>query len=207
MFLYVALLVVQLNNPQQVIDIEMTPTEIAVFKRKVQSKSATIKSIKTDFTQKKKMEFLENDIISNGKMLLSAAGFLKWQYTNPNKYSIIFKSNQIYINDNGTKSTANVNQRLFKKISTLISGSIKGDIFNDAEFSYSFYKRGSNVVVKLTTKDKTMVKYIKNIELTFPKEEVLVSEVKLIEPSGDYTLISFKNRKINVPIDKAEFNH
>ena len=100
MFLYVALLVVQLNNPQQVIDIEMTPTEIAAFKRKVQSKSATIKSIKTDFTQKKKMEFLENDIISNGQMLLSAEGFLKWQYTNPNKYSIIFKSNQIYINDN-----------------------------------------------------------------------------------------------------------
>ncbi len=207
MFLYVALLVVQLNNPQQVIDLEMTPTEIAAFKRKVQSKSATIKSIKTDFTQKKKMEFLENDIISNGEMLLSAEGFLKWQYTNPNKYSIIFKSNQIYINDNGTKSTANVNQRLFKKISTLISGSIKGDIFNDAEFSYSFYKRGSNVVVKLITKHKTMVKYIKNIELTFPKEEVLVSEVKLIEPSGDYTLISFKNRKINVHIDKAEFNH
>ena len=41
MFLYVALLVVQLNNPQQVIDIEMNPTEIAVFKKKVQSKSTT----------------------------------------------------------------------------------------------------------------------------------------------------------------------
>ena len=185
----------------------MNPDQIAVFKEKVQSKSKTIKSIQTDFTQKKKMDFLENEITSKGQMMQSAEGFLKWQYTEPNMYSIIFKSNQIHINDNGKKSTKNVDQRRFKKISALVSGSIKGDMFSDAEFSYSFYKRGGDVVVKLITKEKTIMKYIKSIELTFPKEEVMVSEVKLIEPSGDYTLISFKNRKINVPIHKAAFNH
>jgi outer membrane lipoprotein carrier protein len=59
----------------------------------------------------------------------------------------------------------------------------------------------------MTAKDKTLKKYVQKIELTFPKSDAIVSDVKLIEPSGDYTLITFTNRKLNVPIDKKEFEH
>lgn len=207
MLFYTLLFVFQINNFVQVTETKMSAAEIAEFKQQVQTKSKNIKTITTDFNQNKKMAFLENDIASKGRMLLNAQGFLKWQYTEPNKYSIIFKNDKIYINDNGTKSTANVDQRLFKKISALISSSIKGDVFNDTEFVYDYYKKGNTILVKMTSKDKTLMKYIKNIELTFPKDDFLVSEVKLIEPSGDFTLITFKNRKINAPIENKEFDH
>lgn len=191
---------------QQIQQEEMSSEEISVFKEYIHNESKSITSVRTDFTQKKKMDFLEHDIVSKGQMLLNDQGFLKWQYTEPNVYSIVFKNNQIYINDNGNKSTANVDQRLFKKINTLISGSIKGNVFNDEEFTYNFFKNESEIIVKMLTKDKIMKKYIQNIELTFPKNKALVSDVKLIEPSGNYTLISFNNRKINVDIDKKEFD-
>ncbi len=184
---------------------KMTASEISSFKQLVQNQSKSISSIQTDFTQKKSMAFLENDVISKGRMLLNAEGNLKWQYTEPNKYSIIFKNDRIYINDNGNKTTPNVDQRLFKKISGLISSSIKGDVFNDAEFTYEYFKKGTDVLVKMTSKDKALAKYIQKIELTFPKNEALVSHVKLIEPSGDFTVISFTNRKLNAAIDKKEF--
>lgn len=186
---------------------KMTASEISSFKQLVQNQSKSISSIQTDFTQKKSMAFLENDVVSKGRMLLNAEGNLKWQYTEPNKYSIIFKNDRIYINDNGTKTTPNVDQRLFKKISGLISSSIKGDVFNDTEFTYEYFKKGSDVLVKMTSKDKALAKYIQKIELTFPKNEALVSHVKLIEPSGDFTVISFTNRKLNAVIDKKEFEH
>jgi outer membrane lipoprotein carrier protein len=186
---------------------KMTTAEIASFKQLVQNQAKSISSIQTDFTQKKSMAFLENDVISKGRMLLNAEGNLKWQYTEPNKYSIIFKNDRIYINDNGNKSTPSVDQRLFKKISALISSSIKGDVFNDAEFSYEYFKKGTDILVKMSSKDKTLAKYIQKIELIFPKNEALVSQVKLIEPSGDFTIISFTNRKLNAVIDKKEFEH
>lgn len=186
---------------------KMTASEISSFKQLVQNQSKSISSIQTDFTQKKSMAFLENDVVSKGRMLLNAEGNLKWQYTEPNKYSIIFKNDRIYINDNGTKTTPNVDQRLFKKISGLISSSIKGDVFNDTEFTYEYFKKGSDVLVKMTSKDKALAKYIQKIELTFPKNEALVSHVKLIEPSGDFTVISFTNRKLNAVIDNKEFEH
>jgi len=186
---------------------KMSPTEIADFKQMVQKQAKTITSIQTDFTQKKQMAFLENSIVSKGSMFLNQDGHLKWQYVEPNKYSIIFKNEKIYINDNGNKSTPQVDQKLFKKISSLIASSIQGNIFNDAEFNYAYFKKGSNNLVRMTSKDKTLAKYIKEIELTFPKNDALVSQVKLIEPSDDFTLIIFNNRKLNATIDKKEFDH
>jgi len=152
---------------------KMTTAEIASFKQLVQNQAKSISSIQTDFTQKKSMAFLENDVISKGRMLLNAEGNLKWQYTEPNKYSIIFKNDRIYINDNGNKSTPSVDQRLFNKISALISSSIKGDVFNDAEFSYEYFKKGTDILVKMSSKDKTLAKYIQKIELNFPEKRSL----------------------------------
>lgn len=186
---------------------ELSSSEATRFRTMVEDGTKNLKSIKTDFVQKKHMEFLTNDIESKGKMYLNAEGMLKWQYTEPNKYSIIFKNNKIFINDDGKKSTVDGDQKMFQKISKLISGSVKGDLFDDDEFTIRYFKKDDNVLVKLTPKNKEMKKYISKVVLTFPKNDPTVSQVKLVEPSGDYTLITFKNKQLNVPIDKSVFSH
>jgi outer membrane lipoprotein carrier protein len=188
-------------------ELKMSNVEITNFKERVSQKAKSIKTITTDFNQSKHLDFLENTIESKGQMLLNNQGFLKWQYFTPNKYSIIFKNNSVFIDDNGKKSTANVDQKLFNKISALIAGSIKGNIFNDNAFVYDFFKSEKKIIVKMKTVDTSVKKYISNIVLTFDENEALVDQVKLIEPSGDYTLIVFQNRKLNVTIDDKEFNN
>lgn len=188
-------------------EVELSSTESKKFRTMVEEETKDLKSIKTDFVQKKHMEFLTNDIESKGKMYLNAQGMLRWQYTEPNKYSIIFKNNKILIDDDGKKSTVDGDQKMFQKISKLISGSVRGNLFDDDEFDISYYKKGDNILVKLTPKNKEMTKYISKVILTFPKNDSTVSQVQLIEPSGDYTLIMFKDKQLNVPIDEKVFSH
>ncbi|RFC54919.1 outer membrane lipoprotein carrier protein LolA [Brumimicrobium aurantiacum] len=188
-------------------EVPLTETELKAFTTRIETETKKLTSLTTDFEQQKHLAFLSNDIQSYGKMFLRADGALKWSYTEPNKYSVIFKNNAIYINDNGKKSTVSGDQDMFKKINHLIAGSVSGKLFNDNDFSIRYFKVDNEIKVKLIPDNKTLKKYLTEVHLYFPQNEALVSKVKLIEPSGDYTLILFKNKKLNVKIDPNIFKH
>lgn len=186
---------------------KMTTSEVNAFKQKIEKETQSLKSIQTDFIQEKHLTFLSNNIESKGKMYLLADGTLKWAYSSPNQYSIIFKGNKIFINDNGKKSNVDGGNEVFGKISQLISGSVSGKLFNDAEFDLVCYKEGNEIVAHLTPNNNMLKKYIKKVYLYFPENESTVSKVRLIEPTEDYTLITFINKKLNANIDSSIFNH
>ncbi len=189
-------------------DKKMTTSEISQFKTTTEKETKSIKTIKTDFIQFKHLDFLEKDIESSGKMIFKSPSSLKWKYINPYQYSITFKNNKIHINDQGNKSTVNAgNNKMFERINKLIVGTVSGNMFDDKEFVIEYYKNKDYNIAKLTPKESALKKYIKHVYLYFPPNEAVVSKVKLIEPSDDYTLIIFKNKVVNVPIDDALFSN
>lgn len=189
-------------------DQKMSASEISQFKTTTEKATKTIKTVKTDFTQYKHLAFLEKDIESSGKMIFKTPSSLNWKYLNPYQYSIIFKNNKIYINDQGNKSTVNSgNSKMFERINKLIVGTVSGNMFDDKEFDIEYYKNKDFNIAKLTPKEASLKKYIKQVYLYFPPNESVVSKVKLIEPSDDYTLIIFKNKVLNATIDDASFSH
>lgn len=183
----------------------MNETEIAEFKQRVEKETQSISSIKTNFIQKKHMDFLAEDIVSKGKMLLNSENYLKWVYTSPEAYSIIFKNGLIYINDNGNKKEVNKHQ-IFKKINHIIASSVSGKLFNDPEFRVKFYKTTDHILVKSVPKNAGLKKYIAKVYLYFPKKgRATATNIKLVEPSGNYTFITFVNMQLNVKIEPAVF--
>ena len=119
---------------------KMSAQEIVKFKETIENKSKSIKSMKTDFVQLKHMDFLTKDIETSGKMFFKSPNMLNWQYTKPYQYSIIFKNNKVYINDQGNKSTVDAKSKIFEKINKLIVGSVSGNMFDDKEFEISYFK-------------------------------------------------------------------
>lgn len=187
---------------------KMTASEIANFKTIIEKESKTIKSIKTDFVQYKHMDFLSKDIETSGKMSFKTPNLLNWQYTKPYNYSIVFKNNKVYINDQGKKNTIDAgSSKIFEKINKMIVGSVSGNMFDDKEFTISYFKTKEFYITKLSPKIKEIQKYIKQIDLYFPVNDVTVSQVKLNEPSGDYTKIIFKNKMLNAKIDDSVFSN
>ena len=184
----------------------MTVAESKAFVTKISSESKEIKTLQSDFVQTKKMDFLDKNIVTQGKMSLKSPNTLSWKYTKPYQYSIIFKDNKIFINDQGKKSSVDAKSKTFAKINKLIVGSSNGKMFSDPEFDVAYFKNGNFNIAKFTPKSAQLLKYIKQIELQFPKNESTVSQVNMTEASGDTTNIVFKNTKINAPIPASEFS-
>ena len=187
---------------------KMSTAEITAFKNAVNTVAKNTKSLTTDFVQYKHMDFLSKDIETSGKMAFKTPGMLLWQYTKPYQYSVIFKNNKIAINDAGKKSEMNVgNSKMFAKLNKLIVGSVSGDMFDENEFTISYFKSAEHTITKLLPKDAALKKYIKQMELYFDKKANMVSQVKMIEPSGDYTTIVFKNKVANAQVSDSVFTN
>ena len=187
---------------------KMTEIEITAFKQSVSLVSKKTKSLSSDFVQYKHLDFLSKDIETSGKMYFKEPNLVLWQYKKPYNYSIIFKNGKILINDEGKKSAMDVgNGKIFGKINKLIVGSVSGDMFDDKEFSITYFKNKTNAIAKFIPKDAALKKYIKQIELTFDKEDATVMEVKLFESSDDYTRIVLKNKILNAKIEDSLFSN
>ena len=184
----------------------MSSSEAKAFVSKISSETQQIKTLQSDFVQTKKMDFLDKSIITQGKMSLKTPNLLSWKYTKPYQYSLVFKENKIYINDQGKKSSVDAKSKTFEKINKLIVGSSNGQMFKDPEFSVSYLKNANYNIAKFIPKSSQLLKYIKVIELYFPKNASTVSQVNMTEASGDTTNIVFKNTKINAQIPAAEFS-
>lgn len=187
---------------------EMSSSEINFFKAQIKEVTENTKTITSDFVQFKHLDFLTSDIETSGKMAFKAPNWVKWEYTSPYEYSVIFKNDVLLINDGGTKSNIKMgSSKLFKKLNELIINSVTGDMFDDDSFEVSYYKADDYNKVIFVSKDKKLSKMIAVFELHFSKESGAVLQVKMIEPSQDYTKIVFSNRIENSEINDAVFTN
>jgi len=186
----------------------MSASEISVFKEKVSAVAGKTETIKSDFVQYKHLDFLTSDVKTSGKMMFKAPDLVRWEYTDPYQYSVVFNENQLLINDGGTKSKVDIgNSKLFRKLNELIVNSVKGDMFNNSDFDVEFFKTSDFDKAVFTPKDAKIAAYIASFELLFNKDDGHVIAVKMIEPSNDFTRIVFSNRILNQPIDASVFTH
>ncbi len=184
---------------------KMTPAEANTLKALVKRQADATNTITSNFTQYKHLDFLSDDIESNGKLAFKTPDLVKWEYVTPFSYSIIFKNQTLYINDDGNKSNMDVGgNKIFTQLNQLITASIRGDLFDDDQFDISYFKKDDNSMVDLTPKDAQFAEFIKAFHMTFNKTGEVV-EVKMIEPSDDYTQIVFSGRKTNQPLSDADF--
>ena len=186
---------------------QMSAIEASELKAKVKVLSASTETISSDFVQYKHLDFLDNDIETSGILAFRAPDLVKWEYVKPFKYSVLFKDEKLFINDEGNKSDIDIgSNKMFKQLNKLIISSVKGDMFDEDEFSIAYYKIENNSLVHFSPKDKKFAKYIKTFHITFNLNGDVI-EVKMIEPSEDYTKIVFTNKILNQTIDETVFSH
>ncbi|CAM4243601.1 LolA family protein [Zobellia nedashkovskayae] len=184
---------------------EMTPTEAVALKAKVKTRADATTTVMSEFTQYKHLDFLSDDIVSQGKLAFKVPNLVKWEYTKPFAYSVLFKNETLFINDDGNKSNMDVgSNKIFKQLNQLITASIRGDMFNDDEFNIKYFKINDSSLVYFLPKDEQFSKFIKAFHLSFNAIGD-VTEVKMIEPSDDYTQIKFTDRVVNKNLSDAVF--
>jgi len=187
---------------------QLSIKEQQVFKEQVQQTAQQTQSIVSDFEQIRYLSVLENTITSQGTLVFKAADNIRWEYTAPFKYYVIFKDDKMLVNNEGKTDNINLSSnKLFRSFNDLLVKSIKGDMFDDAQFDIFYFKLKNGYLARFIPKEKRLQKYMAAFELTFTETSAEVTQVKLIEPNEDYTQIIFKNRKTNTKVSETAFEN
>jgi outer membrane lipoprotein-sorting protein len=167
----------------------------------VSAKTNTISAI---FSQVKEMSFLEEKAISSGKFYFEKEKKLRWEYTEPFSYVIILNSERLRIIDEGkSKDFEAGSNRMFLEISNIMTGMVNGTLLNSPEFSTTWSEAPGYYLAELIPTGTDLKDYLAKIELKLNKQDFTVDELKMVEKSGDYTQITFRNKKLNetIPVE------
>jgi outer membrane lipoprotein-sorting protein len=166
--------------------------------------SAKTITITADFTQVKEMSFMEEKAVSSGKFYFQKEKLLRWEYTDPFNYVIILNGDRIRIIDEGKiKDFEAGSNRMFLEISNVMTGMVNGTLLNSSQFITTWYESAEYYKADLIPTGTTMTDYLARIEIKVNRQDFTVEELKMFERSGDYTQITFRNKKLNetIPVD------
>ena len=99
------------------------------------------------------------------------------------------------------------NSKLFKKLNELIVKSVKGNMFDDEDFIVSYFKtyEANKAVFRPRIKKLQVILLLSNFISI--RTDGTVLEVKMVEPSADFTQIVFSNRNLNSTLSDAIFSN
>jgi outer membrane lipoprotein-sorting protein len=182
--------------------------DITKAKKDLAKLSENTQSIQSKFIQEKHLSFLTENIISKGEFYFQSPNKLRWEYSEPFEYIIVFNDKNIYIKDENKISTFDTeSNKMFAEINNMMIGSIQGDLFTDSErFDVKYYENANQYLLDLEPKLPEMKSMLKTIKIYIDKSDISVAKIKMIESSDDYTSIDFTNRKLNQTIDNERFN-
>jgi outer membrane lipoprotein-sorting protein len=167
-----------------------------------------LNTLQCDFDQEKELSFLEEKVHSSGKFFYQKKDKIRWEYDKPYPYIIVMNGSVIRIRD-GEKTTRQdaSSSRLYSSINAVMTGIIDGSaISNDQYFTSTFLENATMVKVVMAPSVQGMKDFISSIEIYLGKADYGVESMKILEKSGDYTLIRFKNKKLNASIPEAVFS-
>lgn len=184
----------------------LSKEEALEFTTAVKKKAEQAESLTGEFQQVKSMDMLNADSQSSGRFYYQQPDSLKWIYEEPFAYIFTFKNGTLHVTEKGkTKAVSLGSNKLFQKLSQLMAHSLNGKMLEDEGFSISYMKVENGIKAELVTEEVDLKEIFEQIDLLFNSETYVIKQVKLMEPSGDYTQINFRNIQMNQPIEASVF--
>lgn len=181
--------------------------DISKFRELMIETSANTSSIQSDFVQMKHLSFLEEDVMSKGKFYFQKENQLRWEYTEPFFYLIIFNQDTILIQDeHKTNMYDAASGRMFREINNIMLSMVNGTILESDNFEFAYFENNNTYKLELTPLDENMKDFLSTIILFINKDDYSVDELYMIEKSEDYTQIRFINKSMNETIPQDIFN-
>ena len=175
---------------------------------KIDKAASAMKSMQCDFTQTKSMKLLKREMKSTGVMYFKQPDKLRWQYTSPYDYTFIMNGDKVRIKS--TKSTQDINvqgNKIFRQITNIILNTVTGGGLKSAsDFTVEVYQSDKGYFAKLYPKKKEVKQIYNVIEIYFNASLTMVSSVRMIEKTGDETLVNLNNLKANASINEKMFS-
>ncbi len=178
------------------------------IRQKISQAAAAMKTMQCDFVQTKHMKMLNHEMVSKGKLYYQQTACLRWEYTSPYTYTFILNHDKVLLKNTRRNDVIDVKQnKIFKEIVQIMMSSVVGNcLTDDKNFRSSISTSGSEWVVTLLPLRREVKQMFPKIVLHFSQKHASVTQVELLEKSGDRTVIILKNIKTNEKISTDLFS-
>lgn len=174
---------------------------------RIVGQSAQISSIDCRFTQTKTLHIMNGSMVSQGRMVFSRPGRIRWEYTSPSASLFILDGTRAILSSERGTSTVDVNRnKMFKGIARMMGSCISGECLRDSKsFFTSIEETPGEWIATLVPRKKDLEQMWERITIHFDRRKNHVTRIVMNEKSGDRTVIEFSGVKINQPVSEDDF--
>ena len=177
--------------------------------QKIELNLSEFSSLQTEFVQEKHLSIFSDPVMAKGVLYFKKPQMLRFEITDPYHSILITNGRAVAqyerIDDQWEKLRSGgvgAIQMVTKQISSWLQGKLQQD--NNA-YTISADAEHPNRV-HLVPIDPEFLNHIKRIDITFDQEFQHINEIKLHEPSGDFTRIQFISVQKSIAIPSDAFN-
>lgn len=186
---------------------EVTGNQRETLVKNISAAHQKLKTLSADFIQEKTSTLFIDKVVQKGKFYFKAPKQLRWEYTSPKAFTLIFNDKKTSIITE--KGVTNNSNKLLNELGNMIISTINGsNLCDENNFKISFYKNeksGHFTAVLLPINKRIKENYTK-ISVVMNGKSHLAEKVILVEKNGDITTISFTNTKIDNNLSSNIFN-
>lgn len=181
--------------------------DIEVVTNKLKASTQNVKSLQTDFLQIKSISILEDKIESKGVMYYRSPKCIRWEYTSPSQYIFVVNNDKISVKTGSTTKNFDSNANRFsREISDIMLSGINGmEIIESKKFTPVFLSNDRQICIQLTPTRRQMRQMLSQISFFFDITTYAISSIEMLDGNGDKTLITFLNKKENIPVSDEKF--
>jgi outer membrane lipoprotein-sorting protein len=180
--------------------------DMDAFRKQFAGESAKVMSITSTFTQEKVLTALTEKISSEGNFWFKRSDKVRIEYIKPFQYLMIMRDGKLLVRDGQKESTVNVNSsKLFQQVNRIMIDCVQGTVLSGNDFVVKAFENNNEFLLELTPTAKALKSFFTTIVLVVEKRDYSVQSIQMNEPTGDYTLITFTNKKINGMVADAVF--
>jgi outer membrane lipoprotein-sorting protein len=180
--------------------------DVSSFKSNFKKQSADIKSISSKFTQEKVLTALTEKITSNGTFQFKRENKVKLEYLKPFSYTMVMSGDKMLVRDDQKENRMNLkSNKLFQQINKIMIDCIQGSILESKDFTTRVFENDKMFLLEMTPVSKSLKNFFETIVLKVEKSDYSLSSMQMNEQGGDLTLLTFTDKKINVPVPDEAF--
>ena len=170
---------------------------------KVRVANEKVSSIKSKFTQTKKMAFIEQASTSDGD----------FAYTKDSKLAMIYTNGEVVVVNGGdvtlgkknkTRNLRRTNKHVEGLVNTLFSA-VSGNLSNLDGTLEKTDKSNGAIVFTVAVEFTVGKSKVSKLELKYNASDCIINTIKMIESDGSYTLYELSSKKINEKIDDSVY--
>jgi outer membrane lipoprotein-sorting protein len=182
-------------------------TNTEAFRQQFSKAAQAIQSIHCDFVQEKNLSMLSDKIVSTGKFWYKRENKVRMEYEKPSYYLLVINGNNIRTKDAQKENKVSAkSNKVFEQVNKMMIDCVQGTALDNKSFTTRLFEGGQSYLVEMTPVVKSMQGIFKNINLTVDKKDYSVTKIEMLEKSGDNTVITFRNRQMNVNIPDEVFS-